>query len=57
MSVGIWFWILWVIALIFGFVPAPEGPNARYWGWGGHLLWFVLFFLVGLSLYGGPLKG
>ncbi len=57
MSLGVWYWLLLVIALIFGLLPQPPEPRAIWFRWGGSILLFALLFLLGLAEFGGPLKG
>jgi hypothetical protein len=53
MNAGSWFWIICVIAAIFGI---PFGfTRGRYIG-GGALVLFVLIVLVGWAQFGPPLK-
>jgi hypothetical protein len=56
MSLGLAFWILMLIWLVFGiFVHVyPAGP---YGLWGGTLLLFVLLLLLGWQVFGAPLRG
>ena len=53
MNIGIWFWIIFVIALLF----------FGYWSWNRRdqfsppdLIWWILMFLVGLQVFGNPVK-
>jgi hypothetical protein len=55
MSAGIWFWIIYVIALVFGGgwywrnpASQPFGPYA--------LLFFVLIGLCGWGIWGAPIR-
>lgn len=57
MSIGIWYWIFLAVALVFGLWPAPEGPGGRWFRWGAPLLWFILFVILGIAEFGGPIKG
>lgn len=58
MSLGLIFWILMLITLIFGYIVnfragvlGPVGP------WGNTLLWWILFLLLGWAVFGAPIKG
>lgn len=53
MTIGMIFWVLMIIWLVFGFwaywpLSRANGPN--------FLLWFLLF-LLGWSVFGFPIKG
>lgn len=57
MPMGILFWVLMLIWLIFGLIGYNyDGPNRGriLGGWG--LLTFILFVLVGWKLFGAPLQ-
>jgi hypothetical protein len=44
--------------LLFGFFwNRNELSTGNYGFFGGNLLLFILFVLIGLSLYGSPIKG
>lgn len=57
MGMGLIFWILMLLWLVFGFVmwrsPATIGP---YGPWGNSLLLFILLLLLGWSVFGAPVK-
>lgn len=56
MSIGLVFWILYLIALVFGaWWNWPAGGNFRPFG--GTLLVFVLIGLIGWKLFGAPIHG
>jgi hypothetical protein len=58
MSIGLLFWILYVIAVIFG--PFAVWPKDSATGWkpfGGSLLLFILLFLVGWRVFGFVIQG
>ncbi len=56
MKVGTWFWVIWVIALVFGGYIGWTHPSG-FMGWlGGSGLMMVLTFLLGLGQFGSPLK-
>lgn len=58
MTLEVWFWIIYVLALLFGFYseytpgqpyPFPRGVR--------HFVFFILIGLLGLRVFGGPIKG
>lgn len=53
MTLGILFWVLWIIALIFG-LALHSGYIGGYGLIGGSLLTFVLFGLLGWQVFGPP---
>lgn len=54
MSLAIWFWIFYVLGLCGGFYFA-YAPTNRWW-FGAPLVNAVLFFLLGLAVFGSPVK-
>jgi hypothetical protein len=57
-SIGLLYWILYVIAVIFGPLAAwPRDPATGWRPFGGSLLLFVLLFLIGWKLFGPILNG
>jgi hypothetical protein len=54
MDIGLAFWILMLIWLVFGFFGDRLGPWAP---WGGTLLLFILLLLLGWHDFGAPLRG
>ncbi len=54
MTLGLAFWILMLLWLVFGFMPQPPPgqPVPPYLKWGGTLLLFILLFLLGWSEFG-----
>lgn len=55
MSIGLAFWILMLIWLIFGFIQ--HGGHVGAYGFYGHtLLLFILLLLLGWSVFGAPIK-
>ncbi len=56
MSVGLLFWVLYIVALVFGFwTNWPAGGNVRPLG--GTLLFFVLIGLLGYKVFGAAVHG
>lgn len=56
MPIGLLFWILMILWLVFGFFSWNR-PDWR-WGWAGNVfLLFVLFFLLGWHDFGFILQG
>lgn len=56
MSIGLAFWILMLVWLVFGAYGAWH-QSGGVWNWGGSLLTFVLFLLLGWRVFGPPLHG
>ena len=54
MSLGLLYWILFVIWVIFGVIPEPTG--FRYWKQGGNLILLILLFLLGWHNFGFILR-
>lgn len=57
MSLGLAFWILMLLWLAFGAWQNWNAGSVGPWGWGGSLLQFLLFVLLGWKVFGAPLHG
>lgn len=58
MSIGLLFWLLMVLWLVFGFwAYAPDIRTGRYGIVGGNLLLFILLFLLGWKAFGFIIQG
>jgi len=55
MPAGILFWVLLVVAVIFG-VGGIVVPGNRYVGWGSTLVVFILLALLGWKVFGPVLQ-
>lgn len=56
MSLRLLFWVIMLLWLIFGIiVPAWSNWHA-YAVWGGGLLQFILFFILGWRVFGAPVR-
>jgi hypothetical protein len=58
MSLQLLFWILMLFWLLFGFwVGRGIADNDARWRlWGGNLLLFLLFIVLGWQVFGAPVK-
>ena len=57
LSLGLLFWILMIIWLIFGFWSYYRPAGNNYFPFGSHLLFWVLLFLIGWEVFGFPIAG
>jgi len=58
MTIGLLFWILMIIWLIFGIYTSwPDWRNNGPYHAGGTLLLFILLFLLGWHDFGFPIHG
>lgn len=57
MTIGLLFWILMILALIFGWVVYPPNGPAGYRPFGYSFLLWILLALLGVSAFGWPIKG
>jgi len=55
MTIGLLFWLLMILWLVFGFWVYYPAPDKRTFG-GHFLLWFLLF-LLGWAQFGFPISG
>jgi hypothetical protein len=55
MSVGIWFWVIYVIGIIlWGWLfRQPQAPYAPY----HPVIWLILIGLLGWGIFGPPIHG
>jgi hypothetical protein len=57
-SIGLLFWVLMILALIFGWLlNFRPGIVGSFGPWGNNLLVFVLLGLLGWGVFGPPLHG
>ena len=57
MTLDVWFWIVMVLWLLIGFYAEyiPGQPYPVYRG-GRHFLTFIVLLIIGLRVFGGPVK-
>lgn len=53
MSIGLVFWIIMLVWLLFSYVPGLSGGR---FGWAGNLILFVLFLILGWAEFGAPIR-
>lgn len=57
MPIGILFWVLYVVCLIFGmFIGYTPGQPYTYRNWGGSLMVFILIGILGWAVFGSVVK-
>jgi hypothetical protein len=59
MGANIWFWLIYVLVGLFGFFGISPWGGERLGPYGPFGSWLVLFILVGilgLSVYGSPIR-
>jgi hypothetical protein len=59
MGANIWFWLIYVLVGIFGiFAQNPWRPATNYpWApFGSWLILFILVGILGISVYGSPIR-
>lgn len=57
MSIGVWYWLILVLCIVWGAVFQYRGwPPGTPW-YGPGVLVAILFVLIGLHLFGLPIKG
>lgn len=57
MSLGLVFWILMLLWLVFGLYWRWPAGGAPIWPLGGDLLLFILLLLLGWHAFGAPIHG
>lgn len=58
MTIGLIFWVLMLLWLVFGLWASGPWPHAAAApSWGNHLFLFILLLLVGWALFGAPVRG
>lgn len=60
MTLEVWYWLCMALYLLvggFGYWRAPADPGPRVWyGPAGLGIQFILFLIIGLKLFGSPVK-
>jgi hypothetical protein len=59
MGANIWFWLIYVITLLFGFWGVGPWGNASRPAWapfGGWMVLFILIGILGLHDFGSPIR-
>jgi hypothetical protein len=54
---GLLFWVLWLLGLIFGFWQWAPNTPANYRPFGGHILLWLLLFIIGWRVFGFVVQG
>ena len=58
MSLGIWYWLILVLTILFGgFSLYKAEPATRVAGIGSSIVLWVLLFIIGMAVFGGPVSG
>jgi len=57
MGIGVWFWIFYALGAVFAVIWGwRSSPEARFGFFGGGLITAILILLLGLAVFGGPIK-
>jgi hypothetical protein len=56
MTLQVWFWAIYVLSILFGGYRAVTVPDSRSY-WLNTAVYYILIGLLGLQVFGGPLKG
>lgn len=59
MTIAIWFWLFYVLAIAFGFwaYGPPSVPNRPLWApYGAGVVFWLLIGLLGYGVFGSPIK-
>jgi hypothetical protein len=57
MTLQVWFWIIYVLALIFGWFGYYTAGQPFPWPrFGGHFVFWVLIGVLGWAVFGAPVK-
>lgn len=57
MGANIWFWLIYVFTLIFGFWGMNPWRQAPSWApWGSWMVMFILIGILGLRAFGSPIR-
>lgn len=58
MALAVWFWLLLFLAALSGAWMHWPGPTPRplYLAWGNSLFLFLLLVLLGIAVFGSPVK-
>jgi hypothetical protein len=58
MTLGLVFWILMLLTLIFGYLWNYRSSVLGTFGpMGNTILWWLLFFILGWGVFGPPIRG
>jgi hypothetical protein len=57
MTAGFVFWLLMLLWVIFWGVRSVHPTALGGFAWGGDVLMFILFFLIGWHVFGWPIHG
>lgn len=55
MSIGIVYWIIILLWLIFGLWQSWPTPGTKPWTMGGNIVLFILLVLLGWRVFGPPI--
>ena len=59
MTLGIAFWIVFLLWVILGWLPVPSSPPqaATLWPTARNILLVILLLILGWGVFGAPIKG
>lgn len=57
MQISVWFWVIYILALLFCGFGLYRSPVEARWGYGGWFITWILIGLLGWKLFGGPVQG
>jgi hypothetical protein len=57
MPLGLLFWVLMILWLVFGFWQWRPNLPTNYAPFGGHILLWILLFIIGWRIFGFVIQG
>ena len=59
MTLAVWFWLFLVLSVLSSawlHWPAAAPPHPPYLAWGNSLFLLILLVLLGIAVFGGPIR-
>jgi hypothetical protein len=57
MGANVWFWLIYVLAFLFGgYAMYPRGATGNWYPFGGYAVQFILIGILGFAVFGSPIR-
>lgn len=56
MPIGIFFWVLVIVGVVFGILDTRVDPNNHRWGYATWIVILATTILLGIKVFGNPIQ-